>query len=269
MSFQSAAFVHLAFVALGAFFGSLSCIVCGKLFKKKYFSFRLSLCFLLLAAAIAFFVLFLVNEKRAAPAELSRHLREGALFCAAYFCAGFFCAASLRAFFPIAALLYAAWTLSFGLFLYKKMPLPQRYSLTAGESFVRDEESGAEWKFAPGDGGVYVDFALYELDKNALLPLPRYWRTIVGARPASSKEPAQGQEQAPDVLGAACEAELGQSAGAQKFFASLFCGAAKKLLGKPRVHSVLIPKQQVYPAIFSLEAVSSQKKFRVKVEKIM
>ena len=265
MNFQSAAFVNLAFVFLGAFFGSLACLLCGKIFHKKYFHFRLSLCFLLLAAAISFAVLFVIREKTASGAAFLSYINSSALFCAAYFWAGFFCSASLKIFFPIAALLYIAWTLAFGLFLYKKMPLPQKYALTASESFVRDEDSGAEWKFAAGEGTL-VDFAVYELSPNALFPLPHYWHVMAGARSAASKSSAQ---QAPDLLRAACEAEIEQSSGAKKFFARLFSSAAQKLLSGPSVRSVLVPKQQVYPVIFEIKVDSSGGDFSAKVEKIM
>ena len=267
MNFQSAAFVNLAFVFFGAFFGSLACLLCGKIFHKKYYRFRLSLCFLLLAAAIAFTALFVIHEKTQSRAAFLSLANQGALFLALYFCAGFLCSASLKAFFPIAALLYIAWTLSLGLFLYKKMPLPQKYSLTAGESFVRDEASGAEWKFAAGEGAL-VDFAVYELSPNALFPLPHFWHAMVGARSASSKT-AAGQGQAPDLLRAACEAEIEQSSGAKKVFARLFSSAAQKLLSGPSVRSVLVPKQQVYPVIFEIKVDSSGGDFSAKVEKIM
>ena len=268
MNFQSAAFVNLAFVFLGAFFGSLACLLCGKIFHKKYFRFRLSLCFLLLAAAISFAVLFVIREKTQSRAAFLSYINASSFFCAAYFWAGFFCSASLRAFFPIAALLYIAWTLAFGLFLYKKMPLPQTYSITASESFVRDEASGAEWKFLAGEGAL-VDFAVYELSPNALFPLPHYWHAMVGARAAASKQADSAQVQAPDVLRAACEADIEQSSGAKKFFARLFFAAAKKLLSGPSVRSVLVPKQQVYPAIFEIKVDSSAGEFSAKVEKIM
>ena len=256
VNFQSAAFVNLAFVFLGAFFGSLACLLCGKIFHKKY---RLSLCFLLLSAAIVFAALFVIREKTSSGAAFFSYLGESAFFCAAYFCAGFFCAASLRVFFPIAALLYVAWTLSFGLFLYKKLPLPQRYSITASESFVRDEESGAEWELLSAGEGAFVDFAVYELNKNFLLPLPHYWHALTGARSAT-----QAQGLAPDVLSASCESD-----GASSVWARFFYSAAKSLLGKPSVRSVLVPKQQLYPAIFEIKINSSGGEFSAKIEKIM
>lgn len=267
MNFQSAAFVNLAFVFFGAFFGSLVCLLCGKIFHKKYFRFRLSLCFLLLAAAISFAVLFVIREKTESRAAFLYYIGASSVFCAAYFWAGFFCSASLRVFFPAAALLYIAWTLTFGLFLYKKMPLPQTYSITASESFVRDEASGAEWKFSAGEG-AFVDFAVYELSPNALFPLPHYWHVMVGARAQASKT-ASAQVQAPDVLRASCEADIEQSAGAKKIFARLFGAAAQKILSGPSVRSVLVPKQQAYPVIFEIKIDSSGGEFSARLEKIM
>ena len=269
LNFQSAAFVNLAFVFLGAFFGSLACLLCGKIFHKKYFRFRLSLCFLLLAAAISFAVLFVVREKTESRAAFLSCINSSAVFCAVYFFVGFFCAASIKVFLPIAALLYIGWTLSFGIFLYKKMPLPQKYTVTASESFVRDEESGREWKFEPAGEGALVDFSVYELDKNALFPLPHYWHAISGARPASSNHVDEPQGQAPDVLRAACDAEIEQSSGVKKFYARLMSSAARKFLKNPRVRSIHIPKQQVYPSIFELKVNSSSEGFSVSLEKIM
>ena len=146
------------------------------------------------------------------------------------------------------------------------MPLPQKYTLTASESFVRDEDSGAEWKFAAGEGAL-VDFAVYELSPNALFPLPHYWRILAGARSAASK--SASARQAPDLLRAACEAEIEQSSGAKRFFARLFSSAAQKLLTEPSLRSVLVPKQQVYPAIFEIKFDTSGGSLFAKVEKIM
>lgn len=264
LNFQSAAYLNLAFVFLGAFFGSLSCILCGKIFKKKYFAFRLSLCFLLLAAAIAFCALFALNEKARLSGDFLSFASQGAFFAVLYFAAGFLCAASLKIVFPIAALIYVAWTLSLGIFLYKKIPLAQKYTLTVSESFVRDDLGGVEWKFAPSGEGAFVDFAVYELDKNALLPLPHYWHAMTGARAA----PSQNAE-APDVLAALLKADDGTNGGRKNFLSVLLGNAAKKLLGKPSVRSVFIPKQALYPVIFEVKVSSDGGKFSAKLEKIM
>lgn len=265
MSFESAAFVNLALVFLGAFLGSFACLLCGKIFKKKYFGFRLSLCFLLLSAAIVFFVLFAVNEKTAFPFLLAEHLRKRALVVCVYFCAGFFCSASLRLFFPVAALLYVGWTLAFGFSLYKKLPLPQSYSIAQGESFVRDEASGREWKFAPDNSGAFLDWTVYELDKNALLPLPHYWSALTGARSAGGQQSALPV----DVLAQAFEAEIQESSGAKKIVSRAFYRAAKRLLGEPSVRSVRLLPQALYPVIFEVKIDNSGGEFSAKARKIM
>ncbi len=264
MNYQSAAFANLTFVFLGAFFGSLACILCGKIFKKKAFNFRLSLCFVLLSAAIVFAVLFVIKEKTAFMESFKGHVRQSGLVCGLYFLAGFLSSASLRLFFPAAALLYIAWTLSFGLSLYKKMPLPQKLTLTFGEGFVRDEASGTEWKFQADPSGAFADFALYELSPRALLPLPHYWFCLCGARPASSMG---GEVQ--DVLEEAFKSEISSASGAKKLLARLFERAAKALLGKAKSHSVRLPPQSVYPVILELKAGESDGEFFVSVEKIM
>ena len=256
MNFQSAVFLNLAFVFFGAFLGSLACILCGKLFHKKYFHFRLSLCFLLLSAAIVFAALFVIAEKTASAAAFAGHLRQKPLVVALYFFAGLFCSASLRVFFPIAALLYIAWTLAFGIFLYKKAPLPQKYTLTVSESFVRDEESGREWNFSSQSQGAFVDFSVCELNKNALLPLPRFWHSLSGARTPSEGAKAQ------DFFAEAASPQ-------DNFFVRLFEAAAKKLLGSPYVYSLEIPKQALYPVIFEVKVSSEGGKFSAKLEKIM
>ena len=261
LNFQSAVFVNLAFVFCGAFFGSLACLLCGKLLHKKYFHFRLSLCFLLLSAAIVFAVLFVVNEKSASAAAFASHAKNDAIVVCVYFFAGLFCAASLRVFFPIAALLYVVWTLTFGSFLYKKIPLPQKYTITVSESFVRDEESGREWKFSSQSQGAFVDFSVCELDKNALFPLPRFWRALTGARGLSeSPKPAALFDGTEDDS---------QSRGLAGKVQKLFSSAAKKLLGSPYVYSLEIPKQAVYPVIFEVKVSSDGGKFSAKLEKIM
>ncbi|MBR5966230.1 MAG: hypothetical protein IK015_08980 [Treponema sp.] len=261
MNFQSAVFLNLAFVFLGAFLGSLACILCGKVFKKKYFHFRLSLCFLLLSAAIVFAALFVISEKTASGAAFAGHVRQDALVVAIYFFAGLFCAASLRVFFPIAAILYIGWTLAFGIFLYKKAPLPQKYTLTVSESFVRDEESAREWKFSSQSQGAFVDFSVCELDKNALFPLPRFWHSLSGARTPSEAAKAQDFLTDPSADGAG-----GIFGGAQEKF---FARAAKKLLGQPYVYSLEIPKQALYPVIFEVKVSCDGGKFSAKLEKIM
>lgn len=255
MNFQAAVFVNLSLVFWGAFLGCLSCIVCAKAFKKKCFNFRLSLCFLLLSAAIAFAVLFVVNEKAASADSLKNFFAQNSFVAALYFALGFFCAASLRLFFPIAALLYIAWTLAFGFFLYKKTPLPQKYTITVSESFVRDEESGQEWKFQPQSGGVFLDFAVCELDKNALFPLPRFWHSLSGAR-ASSEKSAPGEF-------------FFQQAASGPAYEKIFSAAARKIFGPPRVYSLEIPKQALYPVIFEVRVKPANGEFSAKLEKIM
>lgn len=253
MNFQSAVFANLSFLFLGAFFGSLFCILCGKAFKRKYFKFRLSLCFLLLSAAVVFAVLFVMVERQACAQVFSLHVKESFFAVALYSLAGLLCAASLRLLFPIAALLYIAWTLSFGLYLYKKMPLPQKYAITVGESFARDEQSGAEWKFSNAKAGAALDFAVYEMDKNALFPLPHYWHILLGAR-AADDSPAS----APDVFAPGTER-------LDKFFSA----AAKRLLGNPSVRSLELPAQQVYPVIYEVNAGAFGKSFSASAKKIM
>ena len=261
LTFQPAVFLNLTFVFCGAFLGSLACLLCGKIFHKKYFHFRLSLCFLLLAAAIVFASLFVIAEKTNSAAAFISHLKNCALIAALYFLAGFFCSASIKVFFPVAALLYIAWTLAFGAFLYKKIPLPQKYTITVSESFVRDEESGREWKFSSQSQGAFVDFSVCELDKNALFPLPRFWRALTGARGLSeSPKPAALFDGTEDDS---------QSRGLVGKVQKLFSSAAKKLLGSPYVYSLEIPKQAVYPVIFEVKVSSDGGKFSAKLEKIM
>ena len=256
MNFQSAVFLNLAFVFLGAFLGSLACILCGKLFKKKYFHFRLSLCFLLLSAAIVFAALFVISEKTASGAAFANHVRQNALVVAIYFLTGLFCAASLRVFFPIAAVLYIAWTLAFGLFLYKTTPLPQNYTITVSDTFVRDEQSGIEWKFSSQSQDAFLDFSVCELDKNALFPLPRFWHSLSGARTPSETAKAQGFF-------------AGQSGPQESFFVRLFFAATKKFFCPPYVYSVKIPKQALYPVVFEVKVSSDGGAFSARLEKIM
>lgn len=259
LNFQSAVFVNLAFVFCGAFFGSLACLLCGKLFHKKYFHFRLSLCFLLLSAAIVFAVLFVVNEKSASAAAFASHAKNDAIVVCVYFFAGLFCVASLRVFFPIATLLYVVWTLTFGSFLYKKIPLPQKYTITVSESFVRDEESGREWKFSSQSQGAFLDFSVCELDKNALFPLPRFWHSLAGAR---------GLSESPKTA-AFFDGTEGDFAASYGKAQKIFTAAAKRLLGEPYVYSLEIPKQALYPVIFEVKVSSEGGKFSAKLEKIM
>ncbi len=261
LNFQSAVFINLAFVFFGAFLGSLACLLCGKLLHKKYFHFRLSLCFLLLSAAIVFTVLFVVNEKSASAAAFKSRLSQDAFVSALYFALGFFCSASIKIFFPIAALLYIAWTLAFGIFLYKQIPLPQKYTITVSESFVRDDDSGREWKFSSQSQGAFLDFSVCELDKNALFPLPRFWHSLTGARGLS-----EASQVHTFFEGTEADSASGGFAGKlQKVFAS----AAKKLLGSPYSYSLEIPKQALYPVIFEVKVSSEGGKFSAKLEKIM
>lgn len=261
LTFQPAVFLNLTFVFCGAFLGSLACLLCGKLFHKKYFHFRLSLCFLLLAAAIVFASLFVIAEKTNSAAAFASHVKNCALIAALYFLAGFFCSASIKVFFPVAALLYIAWTLAFGAFLYKKIPLPQKYTITVSESFARDDDSGREWKFSSQSQGAFLDFSVCEMDKNALFPLPRFWHSLAGAR-GLSESPKQAAFFDGTEGGSQAQGFMGK---AQKIFSA----AAKRLLGEPYVYSLEIPKQALYPVIFEVKVSSEGGKFSAKLEKIM
>ena len=259
LTFQPAVFLNLTFVFCGAFLGSLACLLCGKLFHKKYFHFRLSLCFLLLAAVIVFASLFVISEKTNSAAAFASHVKNCALIAALYFFAGFFCSASIKVFFPVAALLYIAWTLAFGDFLYKKIPLPQKYTITVSESFVRDDDSGREWKFSSQSQGTFLDFSVCELDKNALFPLPRFWHSLAGAR---------GLSESPKTA-AFFDGNEGDSAASYGKAQKIFSAAAKRLLRKHYVYSLEIPTQALYPVIFEVKVSSEGGKFSAKLEKIM
>ncbi|MCR5047286.1 MAG: hypothetical protein K6A42_11980 [Treponema sp.] len=261
MNFQSAVFVNLAFVFLGAFLGSLLCILCAKAFKRKCYSFRLSLCFLLLSAAIVFFVLFVIKEKADFAQNFFLHLNESLLIISLYFFAGLLCAASLKVFFPVISVLYIIWTLSFGIFLYKNLPLPQKYTLTVSESFARDEESGKEWKLSSESKKTVVDFSVCQMNKNALFPLPRFWHSFDGARPASQNPSAK-----PFFFE---DSSFAKSSGFLPKIQRLYAWAAKKLLGRPKVYSLELPQQALYPVIFEVKVNSRGGNFLASVEKIM
>ena len=212
-----------------------------------------------MAAAIVFASLFVIAEKTNSAAAFISHLKNCALIAALYFLAGFFCSASIKVFFPVAALLYIAWTLAFGIFLYKKIPLPQKYTITVSESFVRDDDSGREWKFSSQSQGAFLDFSVCELDKNALFPLPRFWHSLAGAR-GLSESPKQA---------AFFDGTEGDSAASYGKAQKIFSAAAKRLLGEPYVYSLEIPKQALYPVIFEVKVSSEGGKFSAKLEKIM
>ncbi|MBQ7619602.1 MAG: hypothetical protein IJS51_05670 [Treponema sp.] len=214
---------------------------------------------MLLAAAIVFASLFVIAEKTNSAAAFASHLKNFALIAALYFLAGFFCSASIKIFFPIAALLYIAWTLAFGAFLYKKIPLPQKYTITVSESFVRDDDSGREWKFSSQSQGAFLDFSVCELDKNALFPLPRFWHSLAGAR---------GLSESPKTA-AFFDGTEGDSAASYSKAQKIFTAAAKRLLGEPYVYSLEMPKQALYPVIFEVKVSSEGGKFSAKAEKIM
>ncbi|MDE6719686.1 MAG: hypothetical protein K2J68_07530, partial [Treponemataceae bacterium] len=63
MRYPANVYLNFAFLFFGAFLGCAACIVAGKISRRKYFKFRLSLSLLLLVAAAIFFALFF-NETR-------------------------------------------------------------------------------------------------------------------------------------------------------------------------------------------------------------
>ncbi len=239
MDFPLTAYVYLFFLFFGAAAGSELCIVFGKILRRKYFRFRLSLFFLLLSVAVVFAVLLLLNcnsaEKNGFSInEIPVYIKENYLFCLFYFTGGLLCTVFIRTLLPLAAVCYTVLTFAMGLSLYKKMPLPEEISVTVNE---------------PGQ----LCFKVFRLNDKAIFPLPHVWYSFEGT----------GTDR-PDTGGSAFEINENDS-----FIAKTFYSLCNKIAGKSYLECLEVPPQEIYPALFNIKIKSGSPYFSAALEKLM
>lgn len=272
MLYPANVYLNLAFLFLGAFLGCASCIVAGKISRRKYFKFRFSLSLLLLVAAVIFFALFFNEVRfRSLCADFVLEYvgrRFPALFL--YAAAGLLCAAFLRSVFPAVSALYILFTFCFGIALYKRLPQPQNFTLTVGETFLRDESCGKEYEIFSGknlsetdaEGGVA--FFVYEIGENAIFPLPHIWYEIAGAtfRNPSGEFPKIPFEDF-------SSRKIFPAKSSDNFLKKFFYGICNAILNEARLEIFALPKPEVFPALYKAEVQATLSDFHVAFEKIM
>lgn len=272
MRYPANVYLNLAFLFFGAFLGCAVCILAGKIAARKYFKFRFSLAILLLASAAAFFALVLFDARFQARnanfifENVAR--RFPALFL--YAMLGALCAAFLRSVFPVVSVLYILFAFCFGTALYRRLPQPQNFTLTVGETFLRDESSGKEYEIFSGktirENGAECEaaFLVYEINENALLPLPHIWYEIAGATLRNSSGEFQKN------LGADFSArKIFVSENSDNFFKKFFFKVFNAILGDARLEMFALPSGQGFPALYKVDVQTGRSDFRVTFEKIM
>lgn len=258
MIYPASAYLNLFFLFLGAALGSLACIIVGNVTKRKYFKFRLSLTFLLFAAALVFVVLYILETGLSAEAgkTILSALSAHGVVLFLYLLFGASCAAFLRTVLPAVAVLYIAFTFCFGAALYKQMPLPQSVTLTVSKTFVRNEVTSEEFKIdaaqSNGEAVCQLVFVVYNLNENLVFPLPNVWYKLCGTN-VDMENYSQ-----PFAIS-------NSDSGIKKFF----YGVYKKILGESRLCNIEVPVQQVYPSLFNLKMETEGADFNATLERIM
>lgn len=272
MRYPANVYLTLAFLFFGAFVGCCACIAAGTISRRNYFTFRRPLALLLLAAAAVFFALVFFEARRqmwgANFVFETAARRFPALFL--YAALGAVCTAFLRSVFPLVSALYVLFTFSFGIALYRRLPQPQDFMLTVDETFVRDESSGTEYEFFQGnafaenDAERGVTFFVYEINENALFPLPHVWYEIAGAvvRNASGEFP-----HIPSGRFSARKRFATDSS--DNFCKKLFWRMCDALVDDARVEVFALPRQQQFPALYNVDVQTDRSNFRVVFEKVM
>lgn len=272
MLYPANVYLNLAFLFFGAFFGCAACVVAGKVSRRKYFKFRLSLAALLLVAAAIFLALFFFEARFQSYCadyvlEYSERRFPALLLYAA---TGALCAAFLRSVFPVVSVLYILFTFCFGIALYRRLPQPQSFTLTVGETFLRDESSGKEYEIFSGknlsetDAECGVAFFVYEIGENALFPLPHIWYEIAGATLRDSSGGFQ------KILGEDFSSQkIFSVKDSDNFFKNFFYGICNAILDDARLEIFALPEQEVFPALYKAEVQTTLSDFRVAFEKIM
>lgn len=272
MLYPANVYLNLAFLFFGAFLGCGACIVAGKVWRRKYFKFRLSLAALLLVAAAIFFALFFFEARfQSYCADFVLEYAERRFPALLLYAAtGALCAAFLRSVFPVVSVLYILFTFCFGIALYKRLPQPQSFTLTVGETFLRDESSGKEYEIFSGknlsetDAECGVAFLVYEIGENALFPLPHIWYEIAGATLRDSSGEFQkisGEDFSSRRIFSAKDSD--------NFFKKFFYGICNAILDDARLEIFALPEQDVFPALYKAEVQTTLSDFRVAFEKIM
>lgn len=272
MLYPANVYLNLAFLFFGAFLGCVACIVAGKVSRRKYFKFRLSLALLLLAVAAIFFALFFLEARfQSVCADYVLDYAERRFLALILYAAtGAVCAAFLRSVFPVVSVLYILFTFCFGIALYKRLPQPQNFTLTVGETFLRDESSGKEYEIFSGKNlsetaaECGVAFLVYEIGENAIFPLPHIWYEIAGAslRDSSGEFQKIPGEDFPSR-------RIFVTKNSDNFFKKSFYGICNAILDDARLEIFALPEQEVFPALYKVEVQTTLSDFRVAFEKIM
>lgn len=272
MLYPANVYLNLAFLLFGAFLGCVACIVVGKISRRKYFKFRRSLALLLFVVTAVFFALFF-NEARFQSfcADFAlKYVERRFPALLLYAATGAICAAFLRSVFPVVSVLYILFTFCFGIALYKRLPQPQNFTLTVGETFLRDESSGKEYEIFSGknlsetDAECGVAFFVYEIGENAIFPLPHIWYEIAGVtlRDSSGEfQKIRGEDFS--------SRKIFVTKNSDNFFKKIFYGICDAILDDARLEIFALPKQEIFPALYKAEVRTELSDFRVAFEKIM
>lgn len=185
MSYQIFLFFSLFALFSGCSLSSFACIVFGKICHKKYASYRFSLVFFFLSAAIAVFTLgvfvadgFLDYFKD--PVNFSNLPLDSVIFFAAVFIASGIICAFWKIALPAAVSLYIAVSVYQGYYLYKTFGVPgENYSVTVTESeiYLTSDAQDGSLKF-PIEEGLSAE--VFMLNPKWILPLPKMWFVFSG-----------------------------------------------------------------------------------------
>lgn len=185
MNYQISLFFSLLALFSGCSFSSFLCIVLGKILHRKYATYRFSLVFFFLSAAIAVFTLgvfvaddFLDYFKN--PRNFSLIGTSSLIFLACVFAFSAVICAFWKIALPVAVSLYIALSVYQGFYLYKSFGVPcENYSVTVTESeifFSSDTEDGNR-KFSIEEG---LSAEVFRIKSNWILPLPKMWFVFSG-----------------------------------------------------------------------------------------
>ncbi len=271
MRYPANVYLNLAFLFFGAFWGCGACVVAGKVSRRKYFKFRISLAFLLLAIAAVFFAMFFLEarfQSYCADFILEKIMRPFPSL--AYMAAGAICTAFLRSIFPVVLAVYILFTFCFGIALYKRLPRPQKLTLTVNKNFLRDETNGKEYEFFSEENFFetnaqrVVAFFVYELNENVVLPLPHFWYEIAGA---ALQDSSGSVRQISNVDFSARDIFLPNVS--DNFFKRILFGIYRTILNDARLEIFALPDDQIFPALYNVDIQGDGADFRATFKKIM
>ncbi len=267
-------FFYLCSLFTGGFFGSLLCILAGKLFNRKYYRFRLSLSLLLLSAAIAFMAIFLIKIESAS--YITDLVHQKYLWIALYFALGVLAAASLKIMLPVLVTVYIASTCALGFLLYKDFDMrPAVIPLSVGsDSVVIGKESfQAAREIGDAENLCAIDFVWYTMPDEFLFFLPRVWYKPCGISSVKDASLAQGGTVSLSdgtlVNHKAVEFKNEILSSESKGRLKLLMGFYEKALSSPCVTRTVIKREAVVPALYNINIQAAGKNHSLVLERIM